>query len=49
MFIINYEYNGDKKTYKSEVYSDAVRTYYSMLKHKTLYKNVEKNFSIYIK
>jgi len=46
MFVIFYEYNGQEKTYQSENYHDAVRMYWSMLKHKTLYKNVKKNFQI---
>ena len=46
MFVIFYEYNGMEKNYQSENYDDAVRMYWSMLKHKTLYKNVKKNFQI---
>ncbi len=46
MFIIFYEYNGQEKSYKTESYHEAVRMYSSMLKHKTLYSNVKKNFQI---
>ncbi len=46
MFIILYKYNGQGKEYKSENYDDAVRMYWSMLKHKTIYSDVKKNFQI---
>jgi hypothetical protein len=46
MFIILYKYNGQQKEYKSENYDNAVRMYWSMLKHKTIYSDVKKNFQI---
>ena len=46
MFIIEYTYKGENKTYKTRIYYEALRMYNSMIKHKTLYQNVQKNFQI---
>jgi len=46
MFIIEYTYKGERNTYKTSVYYDALKMYNSMLKYKTLYQNVKKNFKI---
>lgn len=46
MFIIEYTYKGENKTYKTRIYYEALRMYNSMLKHKILYQNVKKNFQI---
>jgi len=48
MFIIEYTYKGESKTYKTSVYYDALKMYNSMSKLKTLYQDVKKNFQISI-
>ncbi len=48
MFIIEYTYKGENKTYQTRIYYDALRMYNSMIKTKTLYQNVRKNFQISI-